>query len=57
MYMRVTLDKGPGTNLKQIEPWIAPFFILKKHFKKGTMSESTGLGSNIKKYVIDMWED
>jgi len=55
--MRATLDKGLGTNLKQIEPWIAQFCILKKHFKKSTMSESKGLGSNIKKCVIDMWED
>jgi hypothetical protein len=33
--IRATLDKGPGTkspgtNLKQIEPWIGPFLILKK---------------------------
>ncbi len=35
--LRATLDKSPrikslGTNLKQIEPWIGPFFTLKKHF-------------------------
>ncbi len=29
---RVTLDKGPGTNLKQIEPWIGSFFTLRKTF-------------------------
>jgi hypothetical protein len=33
--LRATLDKGPetknpGTNLKQIEPWIGPLFTLKK---------------------------
>jgi hypothetical protein len=35
MTLRATLDKGsgtknPGTNFKQIEPWIGPFFTLKK---------------------------
>jgi hypothetical protein len=35
--LRAALDKGPeakspGTNLNQIEPWIEPFFTLKKHF-------------------------
>jgi len=37
LVLRVTLDKGPGTkssgtNLKQIEPWIGPFFTLKETF-------------------------
>jgi hypothetical protein len=36
---KATIDKGLGTksvrtNLKQIEPWIGPFFTLKKTFKK-----------------------
>jgi len=49
------LDKGPGTkssgiNLKQIDPWIGPFFILKKTFlKKGTMSASKRLGVQYQK--------
>jgi hypothetical protein len=35
--------------LKQIEPWVGPFFILKKNtFSWGTTSVSKGLGSNIK---------
>jgi hypothetical protein len=62
------LDKGlgtksRGTNLKQIEPWIGPFFILKEtfFFWKGTMSLSKDLGSNSRvqyqKCVIDNWED
>jgi len=48
---RATLDKGPKTNsprtnLKQIEPWIGPFFTFKKHFFYSTMSMSVfkGLG-------------
>jgi hypothetical protein len=65
--IRVTFDKGPrtkspGTNLKQIEPWIGPFFILKEtFFSQGTISVSKGLGSNSRiqyqKCAIDMWED
>jgi hypothetical protein len=30
--IRVTLDKCPQTNLKQIEPWIGSFFTLRKTF-------------------------
>ncbi len=30
--IRVALDKGPGANLKQMEPWIGKFFSLRKTF-------------------------
>jgi hypothetical protein len=31
-HLRATLDKGPRTNLEQIEHWIGPFSHLKFHF-------------------------
>jgi hypothetical protein len=55
--LRVTLDKGPGTNLNRIELWIGPFFTLKENtFFYGTMRMSKVPGSNIKKCVIEVWE-
>jgi hypothetical protein len=58
--IRVALDKGSGTNLKQIEPWTGSFFTLRKHFflRYNECVQRLGVqfeGSNIKN-VIDMWD-
>jgi len=59
--LRAILDKGPwtkslGTNLKQIEPWIGPFFTLKKTlFLKGTMSVSKTWGLIWRPNIKNVW--